>query len=170
MNMLTYLAQSARTAAGTFFPSLVDARYVRAKVSSFALHAAALDQIKKCLFYNRDTLVWTHGQRHLVEASYEAVPMDVLHALLGVLTEAGELAELLELALQTGEPIDRQKLIDECGDIQWYQAMLYRHLDTTFEDVGVKNITKLSIRFPEKFTLEKVNNKDHAAEDAAFVG
>jgi NTP pyrophosphatase (non-canonical NTP hydrolase) len=167
MNMLEYLTASGRTSAGNPHNEKVNPGYLRHWLGHFTLASAALDQVKKCLFYNRDNLLYTHRTNY-GPASVDDIPADELHAILGIMTEAGELGELLQAAVVTGDPIDRAKLIDESGDILWYLALLFRRLGTTFEEVGEKNIAKLLIRFPEKFTDELVNNKDHEAEAAVF--
>lgn len=169
MNMKTYLTESGRTAAGVMHSSLVAPAYTLKRLIDFNLFAAHLDQVKKCLFYKRDTLTSTnHELRYQSELSLDHIPTDVVHALLGVISEAGELGELLEESIRTGEPIDSQSLKDESGDILWYLAMLFRHLGTSFEEVGELNIEKLRVRFPDKFTYETVNNKDHEAENKVF--
>jgi hypothetical protein len=58
------------------------------------------------------------------------------------------------------EPFDAVNLIEECGDVQWYEAMLCRALGTDFDTVQRTNIAKLKARFPDKFTEESANNRD----------
>lgn len=168
MNMNQYLEQSGRTAAAVLHSEKVHPGHALKWLANFNVAAAALDQVKKCVFYARDTLMHTWRETQHREGAIDGMDMDTLHALLGVMTEAGELGELLEEAIITGNPIDRTKLIDESGDILWYLAMLFRKLDTTFEEVGEKNIKKLMVRFPDKFTFDAVNNKNHAAEHEVF--
>ena len=38
--------------------------------------------------------------------------------------------------------------------------MLFRELDTDFDEVATTNINKLKARFPEKFTQDKAYNRD----------
>lgn len=169
MDMLTYLDQSGRTAAGVLHKELVDPNYTLDRLNAAISAMEDLDQIKKCLFYKRQNLVGVEFDAPFTPATYDSPSVDTIHGILGVMTEAGELGEHLRLAMTTGEAVPRAKILDECGDVMWYLAMLFRELGTTFEEVGALNIEKLRIRFPEKFTYETVNNKDHNAEDGVFT-
>lgn len=77
---------------------------------------------------------------------------DLLHAILGISGEAGELVDGFKKHLIYGKPLDVENLREEAGDILWYMALLLRTIDTTFEDVMEMNITKLMIRYPDKYT------------------
>lgn len=78
--------------------------------------------------------------------------MDLLHAILGISGEAGELVDGFKKSLIYNKPLDVENLKEEAGDILWYMALLLRTIDTTFEEVMAANIAKLRIRYPEKYT------------------
>lgn len=90
----------------------------------------------------------------------------ILHATMGISTEAGELLDVMKKYLAYGRIIDRVNLAEECGDVLWYVAIILRELGLSFEDVMDMNINKLEKRFPEKFTSEKAINRDLSAERA----
>lgn len=77
---------------------------------------------------------------------------DLLHAILGISGESGELVDGFKKSLIYGKAIDVENLKEEAGDILWYMALLLRTLNTTFEEVMAANITKLQRRYPEKYT------------------
>jgi NTP pyrophosphatase (non-canonical NTP hydrolase) len=46
------------------------------------------------------------------------------NAALGLIGEAGEIADLIKKHRHHGHPLDRDKVIDECGDLLWYVAQM----------------------------------------------
>ena len=90
------------------------------------------------------------------------------HACKGIVDEAGELTAALKKGFIYGKPIDKVNLIEEAGDSLWYFAMLFRALGTSFEEVFDKNIAKLKVRYPDKFTSELALNRDLLAERRAL--
>lgn len=78
--------------------------------------------------------------------------VDLLHATMGISTEAGELLDVMKKYLAYGKQVDVVNIAEECGDVLWYLAIILRQIDMSFEDVMQMNINKLQVRFPEKFT------------------
>lgn len=74
------------------------------------------------------------------------------HALLGITSEAGEIADTIKKCVIYEQPLDRMNIAEEIGDIMWYIALLANACDL---DLGVcmeQNIKKLQKRYPEKYT------------------
>lgn len=174
--MKKYLEESARTAnANTIHTELVPKASLADALTTLGFVAPDIDNIKKALFYGRDTdsLAFTRNVLGS-EGVYLDKELDYtfIHAVLGVLTEAHELAELLQDYLANPAVIAtdefQNKVINESGDSLWYQALLFRHLDTTFEEVGDKNTAKLLKRFPVKFTEDLAIHRDESAENVVF--
>lgn len=88
------------------------------------------------------------------------VEMDLLHASMGLVTEAGEFQDMLKKHVFYGKPLDKINLKEEIGDLLWYCAIALEALDTDFQAVMQTNIDKLKARYPEKFTEEKAENRD----------
>lgn len=86
----------------------------------------------------------------------------VLHAGLGIFTEGGEIIEAI-LKAQT-EPIDLVNILEEIGDVSWYEAILLDELDGNLKKILEVNIAKLKKRYPEKFQEHHANNRDLDAE------
>ncbi len=173
-----YLKESERTASSSFYGNLINYRYFYEKLIKFAEAAADLDRYKKLIFYGEDktknrlndfvTVFDKDGDDLIIklacannEKSIEK-SKHILHALLGVMTEAGELAEALEIAFRTG--FDHVNLLEESGDIKWYLAMLARALGNEWDADEKRNIEKLRKRFPEKFTETHANERDLVGE------
>ena len=98
----------------------------------------------------------------------ELVETNVIHGAIGMATEAGELLDAVKKALFYNKPLDKTNLIEECGDILWYMAAVLKECGVTVDDCMERNIAKLEKRFPEKFTEDKAENRDLAAERAAL--
>ncbi len=87
----------------------------------------------------------------LVQGNYE---LELRQSVLGIASEAGEVAGVIEKHLFQGHPLDKDKLIKEMGDVLWYLAMMSDAMKVSLEDVMERNIEKLKARYPEKFTVE----------------
>lgn len=88
----------------------------------------------------------------------------LLHAAIGLCTEAGEFLDSVKKQLFYGAPKDATNLKEELGDLCWYMAVAMDSLGTNFEKVMETNIAKLRARYPEKFTSENALNRDLDAE------
>ena len=173
-----YLTESERTASGKFHGKLVDFHKFLEVLTQFNVAANNLDRYKKLLFYGEDTNKQRFRDNNITNKDgysiTEAFSDDndseikaryVLHAILGVMTEAGEMGEAIHAAL-TGQPggVDDVNLLEESGDVKWYLAMLARALGNEWDADERRNIAKLRQRFPEKFTTEAANVRDLEAE------
>jgi NTP pyrophosphatase (non-canonical NTP hydrolase) len=88
----------------------------------------------------------------------------ILHAAIGLATEAGEVQDALKKHLFYGKPLDKVNLAEEMGDIFWYMAILADSLDVSFDEIQNKNIAKLKARYGAKFTEAAALNRDLDAE------
>lgn len=88
--------------------------------------------------------------RDKVGSSYKILRL--LHAQLGIASEAGEIADCLKKHLIYGQPLDMANLKEECGDLLWYINLLLKALGFDIEDAMIDNIAKLKLRYPNKFT------------------
>jgi len=94
------------------------------------------------------------------------IPWRLLHAALGIATEAGEFADIIKKRIFYTGPLDKAHLIEELGDILWYVALACDYLGVSFDGVQRKNIAKLKVRYGSKFTAEAAQhgNRDIDAE------
>jgi NTP pyrophosphatase (non-canonical NTP hydrolase) len=90
--------------------------------------------------------------------------IDLLHASMGLVTEAGEFQDALKKHFFYGKELDLVNLKEEIGDCLWYCAVALDALGTDFEAVMQTNINKLNARYPEKFSEDQAINRDVAAE------
>lgn len=85
---------------------------------------------------------------------------DNLHMVLGIVTEAGELADVFKKNMAYNKKIDWVNVPEEIGDLLWYICNFCNINGIDIEKVMETNVEKLKFRYPEKFTDEKANNRD----------
>lgn len=88
----------------------------------------------------------------------------LLHAGIGLASEAGEVLDALKKHVFYGAELDRVNLSEEVGDIFWHCALIADELGVSFSDIMETNIAKLKLRYGDKFTEEAANNRDLEAE------
>lgn len=75
---------------------------------------------------------------------------ELLHLVLGLVGESGEIAEKFKKwvrDLDSDESrIDRSDIAKELGDVLWYVAVLADYLDLSLHDIAAANLAKLASR------------------------
>ena len=95
---------------------------------------------------------------------FDGLLIDLLHAGMGMDTESAEFTDMLKKHIFYNKPLDITNLKEELGDLCWYVALALRTLETTFEEIMHTNISKLEIRYPEKFSEHHALNRDLETE------
>lgn len=85
---------------------------------------------------------------------------DELHMVLGIVTEAGELADAYKKTLAYGKKLDYVNAQEEIGDLMWYICNYCTFLGFDLEKILETNVKKLTARYPDKFTEDKAVNRD----------
>lgn len=116
------------------------------------------DNANKALDYFRTIPQFKHATHSGLTKEINVDPR-LFHAIVGAITEAAELGEALRKALETNTP-DVVNVLEEFGDINWYEAIAVDALGGDFEQLLNKNIAKLKARFPDKFTSENAIVRD----------
>lgn len=98
----------------------------------------------------------------------QTVPMDLMHGAIGACTETAELLDAIKKGIFYGKEFDRAHLIEEIGDVLWYLALAAYSLDSNLSEAMEKNIAKLKIRYPDKFSSEKAIYRNTDREKVAF--
>ncbi len=83
----------------------------------------------------------------------------LINGVMGLCGESGEAIDIVKKHLSQGHELNKEKLVNELGDIAWYLAETAYALGIDLEDVLVKNIEKLKARYPEGFSAEKSINR-----------
>ncbi len=85
----------------------------------------------------------------------------LMNSVMGLCGESGEVIDLVKKHIFHSHELNRDKLIDELGDVAWYIAECAYALDVPLEDVLSRNIEKLKARYPDGFSIEKsINRKE----------
>ena len=88
----------------------------------------------------------------------------LIHAQMGMQTETAEFTGALKKSLFYDKPLDVVNLKEELGDLMWYVAVAMDELGTNFTAEAARVISKLEVRYPEKFTNDKAENRDLETE------
>ncbi len=87
--------------------------------------------------------------------------MHLIHMAIGVSGEAGELLDAVKKSSIYQKTIDRENVIEELGDIEFYLEGLRQGLNITREETIIANKSKLSKRY------EGFHYSNKAAQDRA---
>lgn len=122
------------------------------------------DVLKRAIFYGKDTELGFRVANAKIHQQVDSTDIRLLHAGLGLLTEACEFLEVIENRLYNAHGIDKTNLAEECGDVEWYLAEAVNALGGVKSEILQKNIDKLRVRFPNAFTEEHAISRDLEAE------
>lgn len=97
------------------------------------------------------------------------IPIRINHAVLGMITEVGELADQLKKWIYYRRPLDEKHVEEEIGDLMWYIALACNTIGCDLGEIMAANIRKLRARFPDKYEdrLAQEENRDRVAEQEA---
>lgn len=85
---------------------------------------------------------------------------DMLHAVVGVSGESGELLDAVKKTWIYNKSLDRENVVEEIGDILFYLQHLQNILIITDEEIFEHNVSKLSVRYADGYS-------DTVAQDRA---
>lgn len=179
-----YVAEAHLTASPHFYGDRVPLSHFSAVLQDAIYALSALDRIKKCLFYGRELGPLAEGiETGVVWQNCMNIPLwiserpnddekarNIIHAIIGKATEAGELLEALSAVVDNGASFDVANAGEEIGDGFWYDALLARACGLTFDGIQRTNIAKLRHRFPDRFTEYDANNRDLFGERRILEG
>ena len=73
----------------------------------------------------------------------------LLNGVMGLCGESGEVIDIVKKHISQGHSLNKEKLIEELGDVAWYLAETSYALGVDLETVLSGNIKKLKERYPE---------------------
>ncbi len=73
--------------------------------------------------------------------------LDVLNWSLGLAGETGEVIELVKKWKYHGAELNRERLLEELGDVLWYLTLLANSFGFTLEEIAARNLEKLEERY-----------------------
>jgi len=164
-----YINQAMITNSIKFYPECLSVTEFFYAVKNFETYAKLIDSCKKSLFYGNEKHLTYYNCSKLTNFANnieESVKIKLIHAMLGLASESGEITSNILNAIENGNSPDFVNLKEELGDIFWFIALICDTFGWTFEEIQEKNIAKLRTRYPNGFNsydalnrnLEKENN------------
>lgn len=168
-----YMAEADKTCSVLFHPEHVDRNAFLKNLKSVVELGDVLNLSKKLLFRGKTPEDLGLRRPKVYETlAVEFDPMNtsaeivnVVHGIVGMITEAGELAEVLIALIETGE-IDAVNVLEECGDVNWYNVRCLRGINATSDLRDKANIDKLHGRHGDTFDAFRDANRDLGKERA----
>lgn len=117
--------------------------------------------------------IWQEHKQMVLELESKNVEPPnprLFHAIAGCVTESGELMDQLKKAAAYGKALDKVNLKEEFGDLFWYIQLGLDELGFTIEEILQMNIDKLHLRYGDKFSNEKANNRNLDQERQVLEG
>jgi hypothetical protein len=143
---------------------------LKKSLEDFLQASQVLDHVKKTTVYGKPF------PAPMVAGALPApkpFPVDpqIFHAIVGIATEAGELVQALIKAMYDGKQLDLTNLLEESGDVDWYQALLDSRIEGTQVKRWQSNRDKLARRYAKLnakpvFTAAAAITRDLSAERA----
>lgn len=170
-----YMVECDKVCSTIFRPEQVEISELRRLLTCVSGFASDVNLIKKLLFRGK-----TRDELHMSEADgptvvtliegltaingWSPADIDILHGAIGVITEAGEVADFL-LKWAEGNPFDKMNVLEETGDLSWYNVRMLRGIGVTRDQCDRANIDKLHGRgFAEGFDVFADANRNLYAE------
>jgi NTP pyrophosphatase (non-canonical NTP hydrolase) len=91
---------------------------------------------------------------------------DLIHATVGITSEAGEIATTVKRHWAYETPLHRDNLLEEIGDLMFFATALAHVCDFSLDQVLQANVAKLSKRYPlgEYSNEQALDRADKAGE------
>lgn len=89
---------------------------------------------------NRQYCLWVEGK--IMTTGSDRLVENTL----GLVGEAGEIAEKIKKQIRDGKPAAGEEVIKELGDVLFYVAALANYYDSGLDEVMQKNVNKLNSR------------------------
>lgn len=93
----------------------------------------------------------------------------LLHGMIGIVTEAGELQDMVKKNLIYSKPLDVTNVMEECFDVMWYISLCLDAAGFTMEEAMERGIAKLKVRYPTGFTEEAAQTRKLDQERQALA-
>ena len=125
-----------------------------------------LDKVKKYAIYNKDvygTSTHTLDTEEFKDFTLTPDQAELLHAAIGIAGEAGELLDAVRKHVFDGQPLDRDNVVEELGDLCFYLEAAMQVVKAFRYEVEQENQAKLSKRYEGGYT-------DKAARERADKG
>ena len=83
----------------------------------------------------------------------------IMHYLLGMSSEVGEVSDLFKKTIMRGEKIAAAQVVEEVGDLLWYVDRLLANFNSSIPEAFEANKRKLELRYPDGFSVKDSKEK-----------
>lgn len=98
-----------------------------------------------------DSFAAWHAEVARLGKHYDPAADTIIKDCLGLAGEVGEVVDIIKKDRYQAQPLDREKLKNEIGDVLWYLTNLTASLGMTLQEVAESNSAKLRKRYPDGF-------------------
>lgn len=117
-------------------------------------------------FFNHSEMVYAlckSGEDIVTQLTSESA--HALHMAVGISGEAGELLDAIKKAAIYVKPLDRENVIEELGDLEFYMEGLRQGLNISREETIQRNMEKLGKRYESgtyqnKHAIERLDKQE----------
>jgi len=89
-------------------------------------------------------------------ANLDPEKCDLMHSVLGLAGEVGELVDAVKKHTIYGKDLDLENVVEELGDLEFFMEQFRQNLSISRSDTLQANIKKLAKRYPDfKFTNQR---------------
>lgn len=115
-----------------------------------------MDEILTLVTYQQECIKTESIVGSLWDSSDRRINARLLHAAMGLVTEAAEILDHMKKYIFYGRNLDETNLLEEGGDIEWYMSILLDELKAVRSQIFKMNIAKLQkVRYRKGFSTEE---------------
>lgn len=122
-----------------------------------------LDKVKKYAIYNKTNSEVAAWSRSGIDGYKEIKPTpsqcELLHAAIGIAGEAGELLDAVRKHVFDGQPLDRDNVTEELGDLCFYMEAAFQVLGVDRAYIEAINQAKLSKRYEGGYSDQQAHDR-----------
>lgn len=84
--------------------------------------------------------------------SEDVLKAHLLNASVGISVESTEVLQHIQRYVFCGKSLDKDHVLDECGDVLWYINYILSKLGLSLEECMKQSLIKVSKKYPERFS------------------
>ncbi len=170
-----YMAAADKTCSVLFKPEQVSAVLFIRCLRDVIEASQKMDKFKKLLFRGKTPAevglnMPSHGMSLADAFSNSDATINIVHGIVGAITEVGEAGEILYAHVINETPFDEVNIAEEAGDLGWYIVRMLRGVGITRDQCDRMNINKLTGRHGASFDQHRDANRDLEVERAKLEG
>ena len=99
-----------------------------------------------------------------INATLDLTKLNLLHMVIGISGEAGELLDQFKKHVVYNKPLNRENVVEELGDLVFYMQGMMNTLLISWDEIFNANIAKLKVRYAagysDKAAQKRADKKD----------